>query len=129
MNYLGIDLWDKRCWLAYSSEWFIFTLPWVARVEIVSAIKKIIKDKNIQSIVLWMPFDLYGKNLKQMEKTKHFSQKLKEIFPEMDIIEIDERFTTFQSLSILKESGNKDIANQKDSMSAYLILETFLNKK
>lgn len=129
MNYLGIDLWDKRCWLAYSNEWFIFTLPWVARVEIIPVIKKIINEKDIQSIVLWMPFDLYGKNIKQMEKTKVFWKKLQEIFPQMEIIEIDERFTTFQSLSILKESGSKDIANQKDSMSAYLILETFLNKK
>lgn len=129
MNYLWIDLWDKRCWLAYSNMWFIFTLPAVARFTLISELKKIIKEKNISKIVIWMPYDLYGKDLKQLNKTKSFVSKLKEILPNIEIIEIDERFTTFESISILTELGNKkDIQEKKDSMSAYLILERYLTR-
>lgn len=129
MNYLSIDLWDKRCWLAYTNMDFIFMLPYVNRVELISNLKKIIKDKNISKIIIWMPYDLYWKDYNQLEKTKKFTQKLKINFPDIEIIEVDERFTTIESINILKYLWSKNIQDNKDSMSAYLILETFLNKK
>ncbi len=129
MNYLSIDLWDKRCWLSYTNMDFIFMLPYVNRVELISNLKKIIKDKNISKIIIWMPYDLYWKDYNQLEKTKKFTQKLKINFPDIEIIEVDERFTTIESINILKDLWSKKIQDNKDSMSAYLILETFLNKK
>lgn len=128
MNYLGIDLWDKRCWLAYTIEWIILTLPYRERVKLVWEIKKIILEKNISKIIVWIPYDLYWIQNKQLEKTKKFVLKLKNIFPNIDIVEIDERFTTIESINILSEIWEKNIKNLKDSMSAYLILETYFNK-
>jgi putative Holliday junction resolvase len=72
-------------------------------VEIISKLKKIILEKNITKIVIGMPYDLYGIHLKQSEKTKKFIQKLKNIFPNIEMIEMDERFTTFESFHILSE--------------------------
>lgn len=129
MNYLSIDLWDKRCWLAYTNMWIIFTLPYVDRVKIIWELKKIIISKNISKIIIWMPYDLYWKDHVQLDKTKKFTQKLKINFPDIQIIEVDERFTTIESINILKDLWSKNIQHDKDSMSAYLILETFLNKK
>ncbi len=128
MNYLAIDLWDKRCWLAYSNLGYIFTLPFVPRVEIVSKLKKIIIEKEISKIIIGMPYDLYGVEKKQLEKTKKFSEKLKGDFPQLEIIEVDERFTTFQSLDVLSQLWEKNISDKKDSLSAYFILETYLDK-
>lgn len=128
MNYLAIDLWDKRCWLAYSNLGYIFTLPFVPRVEIVSKLKKIIIEKEISKIIIGMPYDLYGIKKKQLEKTKKFSEKLKGDFPQLEIIEVDERFTTFQSLDVLSQLWEKNISDKKDSLSAYFILETYLDK-
>ncbi|MGE4444112.1 MAG: Holliday junction resolvase RuvX [Candidatus Altimarinota bacterium] len=128
MNYLAIDLGDKRCGLAYSNLGYIFTLPFVPRVEIVSKLKKIIIEKEISKIIIGMPYDLYGVEKKQLEKTKKFSEKLKGDFPQLEIIEVDERFTTFQSLDVLSQLGEKNISDKKDSLSAYFILETYLDK-
>lgn len=130
MNYLSIDLWDKRCWIAYSNMWIIFTLPFVERFKLVWELKKIIIEKNISEIVIWMPFDLYWKDLRQLDKTKKFVLKLKQIFKNIEIIEVDERFTTFESINILTELwwNKKDILEKKDSISAYLILERFLSQ-
>lgn len=130
MNYVGIDLWDKRCWLAYSNMWFIFTLDAVPRFTLVSELKKLLKEKDIWKIVIGMPYDLYGKNLKQLEKTQKFIIKLKQIFKDAEIIEMDERFTTFEAIWFLNDFWNKkEIMEKKDSMSAYLILERYLSKK
>ncbi|MDD5769357.1 MAG: Holliday junction resolvase RuvX [Candidatus Gracilibacteria bacterium] len=130
MNYLSIDLGDKRCGIAYSNMGIIFTLPFVERFKLVGELKKIIIEKNISEIVIGMPFDLYGKDLRQLDKTKKFVLKLKQIFKNIEIIEVDERFTTFESINILTELGGnkKDILEKKDSISAYLILERFLSQ-
>lgn len=129
MNYLSIDLWNKRCWLAYTNMDFIFTLPYINRVEIIPNLKKLVKEKNISKIIVWMPYDLYWKEKTQLERTKKFIQKLKELFTQIEIIEMDERFTTFESINILNQIWEKNKINEKkDSLSAYLILETYLSK-
>jgi RNase H-fold protein (predicted Holliday junction resolvase) len=50
-----------------------------------------------------MPYDLYSMDFRQLNKTKKFILKLKEIFKDIEVIEMDERFTTFESLSLLNE--------------------------
>lgn len=129
MNYLSIDLWNKLCWLAYNSVWnIIFTMDSIPRVELVNKLKKIIIEKNIQSIIIWMPYDLYWIDNKQFIKTKKFIDKLRIIFPDIEIEEIDERFTTFESINFLKSIWEKNIKQKKDSLSAYFILESYLQK-
>jgi RNase H-fold protein (predicted Holliday junction resolvase) len=47
------------------------------------------------------------------------------------MIEMDERFTTFESFHILSEIWEKPqkIQEKKDSLSAYLILESYMRRK
>ena len=127
MNYLSIDLWDKLCWIAYTNMWIIFTSNSISRFKLVNEIKTIILEKDISKIIVGLPYDLYWKNTKQLDKTKKFIQKLKVIFPNIQIEWIDERYTTFEALDILKTLKQKDIKNKKDSMSAYLILESYIS--
>lgn len=128
MNYLAIDLWDKRCGLAYSQMGYIFTLPYVPRVEIISKLKKILIEKEILKIIVGIPYDLYGKDKRQLEKTQKFIKKLQIEFPTYEVIWVDERFTTFLSLDTLSHMWEKNISDKKDSLSAYFILETYLDK-
>ena len=131
MNYLWIDLWDKRSWLAYNVWNIIFSLDYVQRLDFYKTIKKIVLEKNIETIVVGLPYDLYDKDHKQLNKTLKVIERLKEVFPDLIIDSIDERFTTFQSYDILNQMWYKknEILQKKDSMSAYLILESYMNKK
>lgn len=129
MNYLRIDLWDKSCWIAYTNMWIIFMYKQVWRVSLISELKKIVKEKKIDVIVLWMPYDLYWIENKQLKKTISFKKKLSSIFKDLIIDVIDERFTTFEALKTLKELNIKDKSKNKDSLSAYFILESYLSKK
>lgn len=131
MNLLWIDLWDKRSWIAYNVEWIIFSLPYVERLNLIKYLKKIVLEKKIEGIVVWLPYDLYNKDTKQLDKTLKFIEKLKLIFPDILIESIDERFTTFESYNILSQLNltRSEILDKKDWMSAYLILESYINKK
>lgn len=124
--YLGLDLWDKRCGIAVYIEWVVIPKEIVNRVEIVDKIKKYIKDYSVQTIVVWLPYDLYNLDTKQLDKTKKFIEKLKIIFPNQKIDSIDERFTSFESDNILKSMKVSDTKWKKDAISAALILESYL---
>jgi len=125
--YLAIDLWDKRCGIAVSVEWIAIPKEIVARTSLVNILKKYIEDYNIKVIIVWLPYDLYNTDLKQLNKTKQFIEKLKLIFPELKIDSIDERFTSFEATNILKSMNKKELEGRKDAISACLILESYLN--
>jgi putative transcription antitermination factor YqgF len=127
--YIWIDLWDKKCWIAIYLQWIIVPKAVVPRVNLINELKKIIKKYNMEIIVVWLPYDLYWKNLKQLNKTEKFIEKLKNIFPNKKIESIDERFTTFEADNILKEIWWKNKNWNKDDISASLILENYLNAK
>ena len=129
MTALAIDLWDKRCGIAVEIDWFSMSKDIVARTSIISAIKTYSEKYNCDTLVVGLPYDLYWKNLKQLEKTKKFISKLEEIFPGKKIVWFDERFTSFEADHILKEFWIKDTRGQKDDISAQIILENYIEKE
>ena len=126
--YLWIDLWDKRCWISIEIEWVVFPKWIIARPKLINYIAKLIKEYNTKVIVVWLPYDLYQKKLKQLDKTKIFIEKLKDIFPKIEVKWIDERFTSFEADIVLDEMWIKNKTWKKDDISAVLILESFLKK-
>ncbi len=119
--YLWVDLGNKKCGLAITIENIVIPKDIVPRTKIMSEIHSYIKKYNIQTIVVWLPYDLYGKQLRQLEKTEKFIEKLKTIFPDKKIVWVDERFTS-------KEADMLCGGPQwnKDDISAGLILESYL---
>jgi putative transcription antitermination factor YqgF len=124
--YLWIDLWDKRCWIAVYVEWIVFPKWIILRPKLITELRKLIKEYNIKVIVVWLPYDLYWKNLRQLDKTKIFIWKLKEIFKDIKVEGIDERFTSFEADNILSEMWVNERKWNKDDISAALILESYL---
>jgi len=126
--YLWIDLWDKRCWIATCVEWIVFPKWIILRPKLITELRKLIKEYSIEVIVVWLPYDLYWKNLRQLDKTNIFIWKLKEIFPNLKIEWVDERFTSFEADNILDSMWIKDKNWNKDDISAALILESYLKQ-
>ena len=126
--YLWIDLWDKKSWIAIFINWIVFPKWIIPRTKLITEIKKIIGEYEIKLIVVWLPYDLYGKNLKQLNKTKIFIEKLKNIFPNISIEGIDERFTSFEADNILDDMWIKNKKWNKDDISAVLILESYIKQ-
>ncbi len=126
MTALAIDLWNKRCGIAVEIDGFSIAKEIVVRTNIISAIKKYCKEYSCNTIVVWLPYDLYNKNLVQLEKSKKFIKKLEDIFPKKEIVWFDERFTSFEAENILKEYGVKHTRGKKDDISAQIILENYI---
>ena len=120
MTVLGIDYWEKRVGLAIEIEGIAMPFKIVERHKIIYELKKIILEKKITKIVIWEPSKMLWENKKILEKVENFSQKLWEVFPELKISMVDERFTT----KIIDNNFWK-----RDDLSAVLILETYLARK
>ena len=127
MSYLWIDLWNKKCWIAVEVEWVVFPKSIVPRVSIIKEIKRLIDKYSVDTIIVWAPHDLYWIDNKQLDKTRDFTQKLKDIFSDLKVEEIDERYTSIIAKSALNQM--QDTKSQKDAISAALILETYLKFK
>lgn len=123
MTCIWIDLWDKRVGVAIEREGISFPFSITPRTKIIDEIKKIREKEAVKTIVVWLPYDLYGIKTKQLEKTKSFIEKLKTIFPDIDIIGIDERFSSFEAWEIQKQLWKTE---KRDDIAACLILDSYL---
>jgi len=129
VNLLGIDLWSKRCGIAYSIEGIVFPGETVSRVELVPALKKWIVQKNISKIVIGLPYHVDGTESTQLKKTNIFLEKLTHIFPQVTIDTVDERYSTFEAITFLQSAWESNISAHKDTYAAVSILQNYLAKK
>lgn len=128
MTAIAIDLWDKRSGIAIEVQWMAIPKEIVLRVDLINILKKYFDEyKKIDTIVVWLPYDLYWKELKQLNKTKEFIREIERKFKDKKVVWIDERFTTFEAENVLNSFWIKDKKWQKDDISASLILESYLN--
>jgi len=134
---IAIDYWDKRCWIALEVEMIATPKEIFLRVDMMNILKKyFLEYPDIDTIVVWLPYDLYWKDLKQLNKTKEFIRELENKFwkkskseKKYKIIWIDERFTSFEADNTLKQFWKNNNYWNKDAISASLILETYINNK
>lgn len=122
MSYICLDVWDKRVGVAVSSAGIAFPKQVVPRTEIISYLKKYFLgvSENL-IIVVWLPYDLYGTDTKQLEKTQKFILKLQDIFPDKKIIWHDERFSSF--------AADEWFFGHSDDIAAQQILQSYLDSK
>lgn len=108
-------------WVAVLVEWISVPKAIVVRTKIVSYIRQLIGEYQVTTIVVGLPYDLYGIQQKQLQKTQKFIEKLIEIFPEIRIIWYDERFSTMEAKR--DSTTHQDV----DDISASIILESYIH--
>jgi putative transcription antitermination factor YqgF len=134
---IAIDYWDKRCWIALEVEMIASSKEIILRVDIIKILEKyFLEYGDIDTIVVWLPYDLYWIDDTQLNKTKEFIRELENKFwknskskNKFDIVWVDERFTSFEADNTLKMLWKKHNYRNKDDISAVLILETYLSNK
>ena len=96
----------------------------------IERIKKIIDDEGTKKIVVGMPKSLDGTKKRQTEKVEEFVAELKENIPEIEIIYIDERYTTTEAEHYLKNYSKKNGRDRRkvvDMVAASIILQKYLD--
>jgi putative Holliday junction resolvase len=134
---VAIDLGMKRSGIAISDPFQMFASP-KERIDhsenLEDALKKILDSlKNLSEIeefVLGLPLHLSGHESDMSSRVRLFMEKLKELTGK-NVHLIDERLTSKAAENILREGNmkRKDRTKVVDTLSAALILQTYLDKR
>lgn len=123
MSIIAIDFWKKRVWIAISVQNIAIPHKIVERHLIIDEIKKMIKERNISTIVLWDPMNMDWSLSQTSMKVREFQNTLSSLFPDLKIILVDERLSSFEASFV------NDKIWEKDDIAASLILASYLSSK
>jgi len=133
---LALDLGQVRIGVAVSD-----LLGWTARpVAVIKArptdkavarIKEFVKQYEVRTVVIGMPYNMDGTEGPQAAWTRRFGQRLARAIKGVTIVYEDERLTTVESDSLLMESGVKSRKRKerRDKIAAALILQSYLESQ
>lgn len=134
MRILGLDVGDKTIGVAVSDPlgWTAQGVKTIKRIGIkkdLQEILNIIKEYNVEKIVVGLPKNMNGTLGSQSEKVLNFCDKLKEVC-NLEIILEDERLTTVAAERMLIEADMHWSKRKKviDTIAATYILQGYLDK-
>ncbi|ACD66115.1 MAG TPA: Holliday junction resolvase RuvX [Sulfurihydrogenibium sp.] len=129
---LGLDIGLKRIGVAVSDPFGVTATPleFILNDEkVFEKINDLIKNYKISKIVIGLPLTLKGEEGEQARYTKEFVENLKNHIPQdIEIIFVDERFTSSLAEKTLLQTKKKNKKEKIDSLSAVFILQTYLDR-
>ncbi|PKM91277.1 Holliday junction resolvase RuvX [Candidatus Falkowbacteria bacterium HGW-Falkowbacteria-1] len=123
-NYLGIDWGEKRIGLSLADSENNTATPFKT-VNNLSELVETIKSENLNCLVIGQPKSLEEGEVRNRKFTKFINileERIKGL--NLDVFFVDERFTSLEADSIM----NKKLNNNRDSLSAMIILQAYLDK-
>jgi putative Holliday junction resolvase len=130
MRKLGLDVGDKRIGIAVSDSLGLTAqgLSTIDREGCMETLKKIIKEYNVDSIVVGIPKMLNGRIGIQGEKVIRFVEELRAA-TNLPISLWDERLSTITAEKVLIQADlkRKKRKRLRDKLSATLILQNYLD--
>lgn len=135
MRLMGIDFGDARVGIALSDPLMIMsqgykTIQNDGTDGLYEEIVSIIKEKEVTKIVIGLPKNMDNSQGFRTDATMEFAEKLK-TYTDVEIDFSDERLTTVSAHGFLNEMNvrGKKRKGAVDTLSAALILETYMKKK
>ena len=129
---LAIDYGTKRTGYAISDESriFAFGLSTQETRNNITYLETLIPKEKIDTIVIGIPKKLNNELAEIVPKIELFKRQIKNKFPDIKIIDTDERFTSKMAFQSMIDNGmsRKDRQNKAlvDEISATIILQGFL---
>lgn len=133
MRILAIDWGERRFGLALTDPMNITAQP-LTVIEckppgaLWDDLGKIIEDYGVQTVVVGLPLRTDDKPGQKEAMVRAWIEKARRVFPKINFVELDERFTTKEAQRILREKQirAKDQRKIIDKIAAALILEQYL---
>lgn len=132
---MAIDYGTKRTGLAVTDPLQIIAngLDTVPTSEVTEYLKSYLAHEEVEIIVVGEPLHLDGKPAQIAHLVVGFVRKLQKLFPDVQVITHDERFTSEDAKRIILQSGAKKKKRQDkglvDKISAILILQDYLESR
>ena len=135
-KYLGLDVGDVRIGVAKSDILGILATPLEVinrnDTDPVKRIKELLQQENTNGLVVGIPKSLDGTVKRQVEKVNEFIEELKKNIDNLEIITVDERYTTVEAEHYLINYSKKNPRERRkvvDMVAASIILQKFLDMK
>ncbi len=135
MRYLAIDLGDKRTGLAVGDDETALatpaaTLPVAPGPALIDAILRMIREHEVDTLVLGLPLNADGSEGPRAKLTRQFGVSLQEA-TEVPLYYQDERLTTYAANQRLAGTGrtHKQKKAARDAIAAAEILQDFLRNR
>ena len=132
MIVMGLDVGDKRIGVAVSDGLGLTAqgIDTVSRDNYVDALKSIIEEYEVKSVVVGIPRMLNGTIGIQAEKVLEFIEDLK-VGIQLPIFLWDERFSTVAAERVLLEANmsRKKRKTLRDKVAAIVILQNYLDSR
>ena len=132
---LALDFGRKRIGIAVSDPLQIIAsgLITVNQAEVIPFLQEYMAKEEVDELVLGHPRQMDNSDSDSMKDVRPFLNRMRKVFPELDIRMYDERFTTKIAQQSLIEGGarkktrsNKEL---RDMMSATILLTSYLEYK
>jgi putative Holliday junction resolvase len=129
---LAIDYGQKRVGLAVTDPLQIAAngLDTISVNEVLDYLKKYIEKEPVEKFVVGLPKQMNGEDSDSMQFIRPFVVSLQRKFPDIELVYVDERFTSVLAHKAMLEGGlkKKDRQNKGlvDKISATIILQTYL---
>jgi len=132
---LAIDYGQKRVGLAVTDMLHITAngLDTVLVHDVLDYLQRYIDKEPVEKFVIGLPKQLNGEESDSMQYIRPFVVGLQRRFPDIELVYVDERFTSVLAHRAMLEGGlkKKDRQNKElvDKISATIILQSYLESK
>ncbi len=134
-RYIAIDFGLKRTGLAHTDENGTIASP----LETIDSrdLEKVVRDyvqrHSPEAIILGLPRDLKGGDTNITQNIRLLEKRLLQLFPEQQVILVDERFTSGMAMQAMITAGatkkQRKVKGNVDKVSAAIILQSYLDSK
>lgn len=132
---MAFDYGTKRIGVAVTDPLQIIAtaLTTVHPEEIWNYLKNYLQSEQVSTFVVGKPLQMDGTDSESASHVLGFVRKLKKEFPAIEVVEVDERFTSKMASAVIAQSGMKKNKRQSkgmiDTISATIILQTYMDMK
>ena len=129
---IAIDYGTKRTGLAVTDPLQIIAngLDTVATKDLEEYLRQYLNQEEVETIVVGEPFYPDGNPAQIHPQVIGFVRKLKKLFPDIEVVTHDERYTSEEAKQVILQSGAKKKKRRDkglvDKVSAVLILQDYL---
>lgn len=129
---LAIDYGAKRTGLAVTDPLRIIATPleYVASHTLEEFLTNYFKKEEVSRVIIGMPKKLDGTDTNATSLVQSFINRFKKVFPSVELILHDERFTSKMALDAMIAGGSKKKTRREkgniDKISATIILQSYL---
>lgn len=132
---IGIDVGNSRVGLAQSDVLRILASPigTFSRKEVFKKLEAIVSEESIEKFVVGWPLTLKGEDGDAVQMVRSFLGELRKLFPGIEVVTLDERFTSSMAQKVVMQSGvskkrRRDKGNI-DTIAAAIILQDYLDRQ